>query len=55
MGQYRRAGGEAIEKECAAIRERSGGCPTGKAVITTAGNLAAQYVIHTAGPSVGGW
>ena len=24
--------------------------PTGKAVITTAGNLAAKYVIHTVGP-----
>jgi O-acetyl-ADP-ribose deacetylase (regulator of RNase III) len=27
-----------------------GGCPTGKAVITTAGNLKAKYVIHTVGP-----
>ena len=32
--------------ECRAI----GGCPTGEAVITTAGNLAAKYVIHTVGP-----
>ena len=49
-GAIRRAGGDDIEKECAAIRKRDGGCPTGKAVITTAGNLPAQYVIHTAGP-----
>ena len=27
-----------------------GGCPTGEAVITTGGNLKAQYVIHTVGP-----
>jgi O-acetyl-ADP-ribose deacetylase (regulator of RNase III) len=27
-----------------------GGCPTGQAVITTGGNLRANYVIHTVGP-----
>jgi O-acetyl-ADP-ribose deacetylase len=27
-----------------------GGCKTGEAVITTAGRLPAQYVIHTVGP-----
>ena len=32
------------------IRERQGGCPTGEAVYTTAGNLPARYVIHTVGP-----
>ena len=26
------------------------GCPTGNAVITTAGNLSAKYVIHAVGP-----
>ena len=29
---------------------RQGGCKTGEAVITTAGNLPAKYVIHTVGP-----
>ena len=49
-GAIRRAGGDAIEQACADIRAREGGCPTGKAVITTGGNLYATYVIHTVGP-----
>ncbi len=49
-GAIRRAGGDAIEEACAEIRARQGGCPTGEAVITTGGNLAARYVIHTVGP-----
>ena len=46
----RRAGGEAVVKACNVIRAQQGGCPTGKAVITTGGNLPAQYIIHTVGP-----
>lgn len=49
-GAIRRAGGDAIEEACAEIRAREGGCPTGKAVITTGGDLHAKYVIHTVGP-----
>jgi O-acetyl-ADP-ribose deacetylase (regulator of RNase III) len=49
-GAIRRAGGTAIEGECAALRSRQGGCPTGSAVITTAGRLPATYVIHAVGP-----
>ncbi len=49
-GAIRRAGGDAVTKECDTIRVRQGGCPTGKAVITTGGNLTAQFVIHTVGP-----
>ena len=49
-GAIRRAGGADIERACAEIRAREGGCPTGKAVITTGGNLHAKYVIHTVGP-----
>ena len=49
-GAIRRAGGAEIERACAEIRRREGGCPTGKAVITPAGNLHAKYVIHTVGP-----
>ncbi len=49
-GAIHRAGGKAILEECVQIRNRQGGCKTGEAVITTAGNLPATYVIHTVGP-----
>ena len=49
-GAIHRAGGKAILEECIAIRNRQGGCAVGEAVITTAGNLPAKYVIHTVGP-----
>lgn len=49
-GAIHRAGGRAILDECRKIVERQGGCPTGEAVITTAGNMLARYVIHTVGP-----
>jgi O-acetyl-ADP-ribose deacetylase (regulator of RNase III) len=45
-GAIHRAGGPAIMEEC----RRIGGCPTGSAVITTAGNLAARHVVHAVGP-----
>lgn len=40
------AGGASIMEECRKI----GGCPTGEAVITSGGRLAARFVIHTVGP-----
>jgi O-acetyl-ADP-ribose deacetylase (regulator of RNase III) len=49
-GAIHRKGGPAILEECRQIRNRQGGCETGEAVITTAGNLPARYVIHTVGP-----
>ena len=49
-GAIHKAGGPAIMHECDLIREKSGGCPTGEAVITTAGKLSASKVIHTVGP-----
>lgn len=49
-GAIHRAGGKAILEECMKIRARQGGCPTGEAVITNAGNLPATHVIHTVGP-----
>ena len=49
-GAIHRAGGPAILEECKQIISRQGRLPTGKAVITTGGNLKARYVIHTVGP-----
>ena len=49
-GAIHRAGGPAILEECKQIVARQGHLPTGKAVITTGGNLKARYVIHTVGP-----
>ncbi len=49
-GAIHRAGGPAILEECKQIVARQGRLPTGRAVITTGGNLKAKYVIHTVGP-----
>ncbi|PKK86086.1 MAG: O-acetyl-ADP-ribose deacetylase [Thermoplasmata archaeon HGW-Thermoplasmata-1] len=51
-GAIHRAGGGAILEECRRIRANlyPNGLPTGKAVATAAGVLAAKYVIHTVGP-----
>ncbi len=49
-GAIHRAGGPAILEDCRKIVSKQGGCPTGEAVITTAGRLPAKYVIHTVGP-----
>jgi O-acetyl-ADP-ribose deacetylase len=49
-GAIHRAGGPAILEACKEIVAWQGGCPTGEAVITTAGNLPARFVIHTVGP-----
>jgi O-acetyl-ADP-ribose deacetylase len=49
-GAIHRAGGPAILAECREIVARQGRCATGKAVITSGGNLPAKYVIHTVGP-----
>jgi|SRR5690554_268092 len=49
-GAIHRAGGEQILKECKTIVAKQGECKTGDAVITSAGNLPAKYVIHTVGP-----
>jgi O-acetyl-ADP-ribose deacetylase (regulator of RNase III) len=45
-GAIHRAGGPSIMEEC----KRIGGCPTGSAVATGAGNLRARHVIHAVAP-----
>lgn len=54
-GAIHRAGGPAILDDCREIRRTQypQGLPAGEAVITTAGNLSARYVIHTVGPIYG--
>ena len=47
-GAIHRRGGKAIMEETA--KKHTEGCPTGSAVITGAGDLAAKYVIHAVGP-----
>ena len=51
-GAIHRKGGPKILEECKRIRvtEWPDGLPTGKAVITSGGNLKARYVVHTVGP-----
>jgi O-acetyl-ADP-ribose deacetylase (regulator of RNase III) len=47
-GAIHRAGGPSIMAET--CQKYPQGCPTGDAVITGAGDLVAQHVIHTVGP-----
>jgi O-acetyl-ADP-ribose deacetylase len=49
-GAIHRAGGPAILAACREIVNDIGSLSAGKAVITTGGQLAAKYVIHTVGP-----
>jgi O-acetyl-ADP-ribose deacetylase (regulator of RNase III) len=49
-GAIHRAGGKSILEACMEIIQKQGECKTGEAVITTAGNLPATFVIHTVGP-----
>ena len=54
-GAIHAAGGPQILEKCRKIRQTiyPDGLPTGKAVITSGGNLPARYVIHTVGPIYG--
>ena len=49
-GAIHRAGGPAILEGCKKIVAAQGRLPTGQAVITSAGNMKANHVIHTVGP-----
>lgn len=48
-GAIHKAAGYIVLEQCKKI----GGCATGEAVITTGGNLKANYIIHTVGPIYG--
>ena len=50
-GAIHRAGGPQIMKE---LKEKYRSCQAGDAVITSAGNLKAKYVIHAVGPVYSG-
>jgi O-acetyl-ADP-ribose deacetylase (regulator of RNase III) len=54
-GAIRRAGGPRILAECRELRRTTlpDGLPTGRAAITTGGDLVARHVIHTVGPIYG--
>ena len=56
-GAIHKAGGPTILEACKEIRRTRfpQGLPTGEAVITTAGDLPALFVIHTVGPIKGRW
>ncbi len=51
-GAIHRAAGPKLLQACRKLRQTThvDGLPTGHAAATTAGNLAAHYVIHTVGP-----
>jgi O-acetyl-ADP-ribose deacetylase (regulator of RNase III) len=49
-GAIHRAGGPEIMRDLDGIRSHIGRCPTGDAVVTTAGRLPAKFVFHTVGP-----
>jgi O-acetyl-ADP-ribose deacetylase (regulator of RNase III) len=51
-GAIHRKGGPKILEECKQIRSKAwpDGLPTGRAVITSGGNLKSKNVIHTVGP-----
>lgn len=51
-GAIHRAAGSAVKAETE--RRYPDGCPTGSAVATGGGNLAARYVIHAVGPVYSG-
>jgi len=51
-GAIHNRGGSAVTKACGELRRTRfpDGLPVGEAVLTTAGNLPARFVVHTVGP-----
>ena len=39
-----------MKQACIELNQLKGGCPTGQAEVTIAGDLPAQYIIHAVGP-----
>jgi O-acetyl-ADP-ribose deacetylase (regulator of RNase III) len=54
-GAIHEKGGPSVVEECRRIRDEQypDGLPTGEAVMTSAGELPAKFVIHTVGPIFG--
>jgi putative ATPase len=52
-GAISRAAGPELDRESEAIVRERGPIPTGEAVVTTAGRLPFQGVVHTVGPRLG--
>lgn len=53
-GAIHKAAGPELLEQCKVIVKKQGGCPTGEAVITKAGNMPSKFVIHTVGPVYNG-
>lgn len=49
-GAIHEAAGPKLQEECQRVIAKIGECRTGEAVITSGGNLASNYIIHTVGP-----
>ncbi|HTA41632.1 MAG TPA: O-acetyl-ADP-ribose deacetylase [Bryobacteraceae bacterium] len=49
-GAIHRAAGPSVMQELDGIRAKTGGCSTGDAVVTKAGQLKAGYIFHAVGP-----
>ena len=49
-GAIHKAAGMILNEECKVIIKKIGVCATGEAVITSAGKMLSNYIIHTVGP-----
>lgn len=49
-GAIHRIGGPLVYEDCATISKDQGGCLTGEAVVTRAGQLPARLLVHAVGP-----
>ena len=49
-GAIHAAAGPTVLEQCRVLIDQEGPCATGSAVVTSAGNLSAKWIIHTVGP-----